>query len=547
MTIQNSVRVEPSKTIIICSNVYPPNFVGGAELIAHYQAKELKRSGWKVIVFTGDTTPQPARHDMTHEVFDGLDVFRVHLVQEDFRNDYVNFSHPKVEQHFIRVLQLYPPHVVHFHNIIGLSIQIIALAKAAEARTLLTVHDHWGFCFKNTLMKTEELVCKNYSQCADCLSHIDDGENRRIPMRLRQDYFEIAMRNVDAFVSPSAYLAKVYISAGFPQEKFHVVWNGIDYKRFKSINRAPSEGVLRLSFFGYFGRHKGIRVLLEALSGLSDKSRIRLNLIGDGDQLDEYKRILAANGNENVVKFWGKIDNFEIERAYAETDVLVLPSIWRENQPVSITEAMAAGIPVLASNVGGIPELVENEVTGLLFEVGNIAQLTKSIERFMNDANLLSTLGQNASKRMALHDFGEQVGKLVLLYESGISAQPPAEVEERIVICIGKRFCPAADKAISSLKKIAGPLTLRFVHADWAENHHWQRAAYFLVVDEEASCISLLCVDLAERKVLIPSSHLALSDLVDDFSNATIYDSAENLMSILLNQTEMAVQHTAEN
>ena len=149
--------------ILICCNIYPPHFIGGAELVAHYQGKHLVAAGHEVRVFTGDTQPIGQRHDLRTEIYDGLTVHRVHLNGVDYPSDYVNFSHPRVEAHFSSVLADFRPDVVHCHNIIGLSVTILQMASEFGARVLLTLHDHWAFCFKNTIMKQVGVACRLFA------------------------------------------------------------------------------------------------------------------------------------------------------------------------------------------------------------------------------------------------------------------------------------------------------------------------------------------------------------------------------------------------
>ncbi len=127
------------RRIIFCCNVYPPNFIGGAELIAHSQALELKKNGHEVIVFTGDISEFGKRHSIRREVYEGLTVFRIRLVSEDYEPEYINFYHEKVENYFKEVINSFSPDVVHFHNIIGLSLGLISIAKQRGIKTVLTL------------------------------------------------------------------------------------------------------------------------------------------------------------------------------------------------------------------------------------------------------------------------------------------------------------------------------------------------------------------------------------------------------------------------
>ena len=92
------------KKVIICSNAYPPNFIGGAELMAHFHAKVLKEMGYDVLIFTGDVEPHGDRHTIRQDQYEGLDIYRVHLQPEDYQSDFINFSHRRVDEQYHRPL-----------------------------------------------------------------------------------------------------------------------------------------------------------------------------------------------------------------------------------------------------------------------------------------------------------------------------------------------------------------------------------------------------------------------------------------------------------
>jgi glycosyltransferase involved in cell wall biosynthesis len=122
------------------------------------------------------------------------------------------------------------------------------------------------------------------------------------------------------------------------------------------------------------------------------------------------------------IRFWGRVANQEVESVFRETDVLVLPSIWPENQPVSITEAMATRTPVIASDIGGIPELVEDGAHGYLFPAGDATALADRMRRFLDDSSLINRLGAYGFERIHSCTFGNQVGKIIQVYrEAGAS------------------------------------------------------------------------------------------------------------------------------
>ena len=406
-----------SKTILICSNVYPPNFIGGAELIAHNQAKILKERGYKVFVFAGENAGGGIRHSMRQDYFEGLPVFRVCLHPQDYQSDFVNFSHPAVETHFGSLLDAISPDVVHMHNIIGLSVGIIRVAKGRGIKTVLTVHDHWGFCHKNTLIKKDNEICQDYTRCAECMPTVGDGAEKNVPIAMRRDYMRLQLSEVDVFISPSKYLGETYVHAGIPAGKMKLIWYGIDVARLSRVVKTERCGKIRFTFIGYFGWHKGIDVLINAVSSIRFRDRMLINLIGGGELTDYLRQKVEALGLTSIVRFWGKVDSTRIEEVFRETDILILPSIWPENQPVTITEAMATRTPVIASAIGGIPELVIDGYNGYLFQPGSAEDLAAKMSTFISNPERIERLAENGFTKIKDNTFERQVDKICSVYE----------------------------------------------------------------------------------------------------------------------------------
>lgn len=156
------------KTVLLCSNFYPPNFIGGAELIAAHHAKTLQQLGHKPIVFAGQSEGDASRYAVVQDAFEGVPVYRVRLSAEDFDSRLVNFLHPPVDREFEKLLLECRPDVVHMHNMIGLSMGMIRTAKRLGVPTVITLHDFWGFCFKNTLIDSRNQICQDFSRCHEC-------------------------------------------------------------------------------------------------------------------------------------------------------------------------------------------------------------------------------------------------------------------------------------------------------------------------------------------------------------------------------------------
>ena len=120
-----------------------------------------------------------------------------------------------------------------------------------------------------------------------------------------------------------------------------VLNNGIDLDLFRTT-RQPHDKLF-LGFIGYLGHHKGLDFLLRALTLLQDIDKVRLLVVGDGEQAGALKSLCRTLNLERYVTFYGRVQNRQIPSLYEKIDVLVVPSIWPENSPVTISEAMASG------------------------------------------------------------------------------------------------------------------------------------------------------------------------------------------------------------
>ncbi len=516
------------KKILLCANAYPPNFIGGAELIAHYQALEMRRRGCDVQIFAGDPNAHAKRHSIRTDHYQGLTVHRVCLHPRDYSFEFDNFSHATVEAHFEAVLKAYNPDVVHFHNIVGLSVGLVHLAKRRGIRTVVTLHDHWGFCFKNTLMKRENEICSDYTKCAECRASISNDLGDCIPVRLRSDFMALQLAEVDTFITPSTYLAEAYIGAGFPREKFQVIWYGIDVRHFSERRKSDPRGTVRFTFIGYLGRHKGVHTLLEALSLFGDKSKIRVNLVGEGDQLPLYKQMVREMGWEGSVRFWGKVDNTKLDQVYEETDVIILPSVWPENQPVSITEAMAARRPVIASRMGGIPELIEDGRSGYLFDAGDAIQLAARMKEFVDQPAKMKEFGENGYPRISDKTFEKQVGIILETYEPENRSAQKKPQHDTIIVCVGKNFDSHELEVMDNLKK-----KVRLVKREWLQDDQLSQAAMVWVLDDTVVLEDVILPLQFKLPLLVPLANQQLSELCRSFDCGYSYSCAAEAVAFL--------------
>lgn len=461
--------------VLIVSNLYPPRAVGGAELVAHRQALALEGRGHKVAVFAG--RPPKSNQiggELGFETIDGIPVYSLSLRSlEPDRS----FHWDAAGRRFRAVLNAFAPDVVHFHNLAGLGVNLILEAKRYGVATVCTVHDHWGFCAKNTLYRDNGYVCQDFEECHFCVANVVDDNQRTLPTRLRRDYVMKCLSEVDRLVFPSKYLANAYAQAGFEMRNAQVQSNGVQVERFAPPSRAFPRGSLRFVFVGYLGAHKGLNLLLSAIERLGDDPRLdgrwSLTIAGDG-HLRARVRKLAEEDSQDHVRFLGRLDADEIPTLLAESDVVLLPSVWPENEPVVMLEAIAAGRAQLASRIGGHLELVCEGKSGFLFDSGNIDDLVAKMIAYIDAPDLAERQGAFNLARRGVYAQDAVIAAYEKIYVSSPAHGDAADV---LVLCDGGWPTLEMAQLFNNFSLFEKYRKIRFVYSDWVDPRLWQQAS----------------------------------------------------------------------
>lgn len=304
------------------------------------------------------------------------------------------------------------PDVLHCHNIYHqLTPSIITAASRAGVPVVLTLHDYKPVCPVYTQLSNGEICTK----CADgrfesvLKQRCADGSLARSALLWAEArYHAIAgsYHRVDKFICPSKFMRDAVVGR-FGPDKVVRIPNGIDASRI-DVSRQDQGYVL---YLGRLSPEKGVETLLRA--HVANGASWRLMIAGTGPLLGDLQRKFPS------AEFRGHLTGNELDAAIRGAALIVVPSEWHENSPVSILEAMAYGKPIVASNIGGIPELVREGKTGLLFDPGNSSQLSNKIAMLHGNRALRQFFGRNARKIVeAEHSLKVHGAALISLYES---------------------------------------------------------------------------------------------------------------------------------
>lgn len=277
----------------------------------------------------------------------------------------------------------FPPDVVHLHNIYhGLSPSVLGPVAATGAGIVMTLHDYKLACPTYQFLDGEQV----------CTACIDGGFRQAVRRRCKDGSvlasaagaFELGVHTllgaygaVHRFICPSEFLDARMREAGVFPDRLRVVSNFVDVDGIDT-RTAPGGPVV---YAGRLSREKGVDVLVDAVGRLP---QARLVVAGEGDQQEQLQRRAAALAPGRV-EFRGRLDRDAVLDLLRSAVAAVLPARWYENQPMAIIEAFAAGTPVVASDLGGLPELVVDGETGWLVPPNDPVALAAVLERVVAD------------------------------------------------------------------------------------------------------------------------------------------------------------------
>ncbi len=421
--------------IVIAVHHFPPRYVAGAELYTYRLARQLLHAGHRVEVVCVESIAEgmPEPHCISEE-YEGIPAhrlfFNLALSPDPVRWEFWN---PPLGAWFGQFLNERRPDLVHFQAGYLLTGSVLEAARTEGIPTVLTLHDYWFLCPRIHLQRPDGSLCEVPDDPAECVwCRLTEKRRYRLPdqatrgaagrlarkflsrpplgwwsgwtarvevIRERREKLGRALRQVDVLIAPSHFLKRMFIQrGGLPPEQIRYLRFGLDdgtpLRSVPHDERNPGRRGLRVGYLGQIAPHKGVHVLIEAFRSLdvSDGS-CELRIYGDMSRFPRYgERLRRLAKGDPRVRFEGVIENRRVPEVLAGLDVLVVPSIWYENSPMTILEAHAAGVPVLASDLGGMAEMVRHGVDGLLFQVGDPQDLAVRLRELVENPDLLPRL-----------------------------------------------------------------------------------------------------------------------------------------------------------
>jgi glycosyltransferase involved in cell wall biosynthesis len=391
-----------------------PYAQSGTEQYCLAVAREARRRGDEVTILSlhwGHDRQTPPI-DMFDEPFDGFRVLRLNHWRGINPNDVLrDYDNRHLDGWFQQALRDVSPDAVHFFHLRQLSSTWIGLAKTAGARTVVNLMDFWFLCPRFTLRKSDGSLClgpeDDAGNCVRC-NHpklqdvtpapspaglLGDQAHRLRALLDRKPAQLQRLSGADAVVAPSRFLAGVFEQNGLRHDATHVVPYGLERGSLETREVTRPRSPLRLGFCGVMSPWKAPMLAVDAVRMV--EGPLELHLHGDVDEpmfADYIARMRQRACDDARVTFHGAYTRDRAADVYAQLDALIVPSTWYENTPFVVLEAFAAGIPVIASDLGGLSEVVEHERNGLLFQAGDAQALAAAIRRLVAEPGLYASL-----------------------------------------------------------------------------------------------------------------------------------------------------------
>ena len=439
--------------ILVTTHQFFPESRAGVEIVTLGLARELKTRGHEPFILAAKRTV-PHSDLLPGEAedyeFEGTPVRRIGRPEEGLTRPYeLNYRNNAMAEKTREYVREVAPDLVHVMHLQGLSASVLPVCEEFGLPTVFTAADFWAVCPVVDLKRHDGVLCEgpDVSHCVRCIASRSTDPRLRKAARLvpgavtgaaglasrtplsrfsfplrqieavgeRPAYIRDRMGSVDRILAYTHLTRDLLLANGIGGGKIRVSSYGIDTSHVAHVpaERRPS-ATLRVGFVGTMAPHKGPDVLVRAFATLPPEMDATLSLHGSDRGYEAYAMELRdLAGNDPRISFPGPFSREDLAGVLVDLDVLVVPSLWYENAPGVIFEAFAAGMPVIATDLGGMSEFVKPGENGLLFALGDSKDLADQLGTLIEDRGLLGRLRAGIEP---VKTVGEYADELIDLY-----------------------------------------------------------------------------------------------------------------------------------
>jgi len=406
------------------------HMLGGSEAVYLRTSEILQRHGHKSIFFSmRHPRNLPAETERYFAPFIDLDTEKSFFnYLKASLNVFYSF---KTRRYLSKLLDTYKVEIAHIHNLHRqMSPSILHELKKRNIPVVMTLHEYKMVCPSFNLLLHERPceACTGGSYYNAIKLRCIKNSFLRSTLACAEMYLHHKIldiyRNVDVFISPSQFLKNKHREMGFEREIVHLP-NCIEvdkFRRFRIKNKGSD--AINIVYFGRLYYGKGLNTLLNAIRMLSGKvkTKFMFKIIGDGPMRRDLESKVEKEGIKNI-RFYGFMENERLFNEVKDALAVVLPSECYENNPLQVIESFAMEIPAIGARIGGIPELVKDNDTGLTFESGNPEDLCFKIKYIVEHPERAAEMGKRGREFVERElNCEKYYERLIEIYQKAISS-----------------------------------------------------------------------------------------------------------------------------
>ncbi len=429
--------------ILLAVHHFPPRYSAGAELQAYRTAAALTERGHAVQIVCVESITDKKAERLTwwDDTYCGLPVrrlsFDLEATPDPFRFEYDNLW---IGEHLRQLMVDYQPDLFHLYGGYLITPRPLLVAKELGIPTFVSLLEFWFLCRRLTMMRTNGDISTlplNPADCARCiaeerrrfrltgqiaprlaLQYWNKESARTAQMAHRISFLLESLNKADTVISQSRFVGDMHIAAGLERSRLIFCRQGQLFPPLQDTNPVKSPSAkLRIGYIGQLARHKGVHLLVDAVRQLASPDW-ELMIYGNLTAQPEYVAHLRRTaGGDPRIQFAGTFDRARLTAVMQGLDVVVVPSLWYENSPNVIFEAFAHRTPVIATELGGMAELVEHGRNGLLFPSGDVNALAMQLQQILENPDLAKQLARGIP---AVRTLDEEVDELEAIYASKV-------------------------------------------------------------------------------------------------------------------------------
>ena len=393
---------------MLFSDDYPPHSHGGAGRIAYLHATGLRSKGWDVGVITSRDPNNPSRDTVNFE--EGIKVYRIfdlyplghHYPGTTLDRAMIlanTLWNPALSSRLARAIADFAPQILHAHQIARISYGVFVRLNPKLPR-FLTFHTYHFECPKGGLFrKYRNEIC----------------QAKPLPCQAFQTGIVSQLHSINRIIAISTFVKERLRDSGLNPKKIIYLPNGVPFQ-LKDTVSPPSKST-EILFVGRLEQNKGVSFLIDAFRSMAHQNAT-LKIVGDGPSLGPLKELTE---HDSRILFTGWLAKSQLTELFSRVRMVVVPSICHEMMNTVVCEAQAFQRPVIATNVGGTPDMIEHARTGFLVPHSNVGQLASQMDKLMLEDQLADSIGVAGANSVRTFSIERHIERLESMYsEFGI-------------------------------------------------------------------------------------------------------------------------------